>query len=395
MLKKMERRFTIVAISVISLVLFLLVLAVQLISAQVNVRKADMILSTMAEENTDIIIGNMGSMDLESLRSFSVAIRSEDDALAHEINGIGFVDEAVASALAKEVSQLNSSSGFIEEYRYLLVVGEDVTNVYFLDYSFESESARNFLVVSVIVYLLSVLFVAILVRVFMKFVMKPIRESYERQKQFITDASHELKTPLTVISTNMQLIEMEAGPSKWVKSVNKQVERLTMLSNDLVELSRMDEASTQVILSKMNLSDLVWDVVYGFEPAISVEGKTLQVNIEDGISIDGDYDGLEKVVSILLENALKYTSKEGSIWLKLWKNHKAVTLSVENTVVGMNLGDYNEYFERFYRADKSRNSKTGGFGIGLAVAKSVVEHHGGTIEAHCLEEDRITFTVNL
>lgn len=398
MIKKMERRFTIVAVSVISLVLLILVLAVQVISSNVNVRKADIILSSMAEENSDMFFArteSIGSLDTETFRSFSVVIPQDGESEAFETSGTGFVEEDFAVSMALNVVEQDVSNGFFDGYRYLIVKEKDFTSVYFLDYSFEQESASNMLMVSLIVYGLLVLFVWFLVKVFMKFVMRPIKESYEKQKQFITDASHELKTPLTVIATDMQLIEMESGNTKWVKSVNKQVERLTTLSNDLVVLSRMDEKSNQLEHKDMNLSDLVSDVVYGFEPALLADGKKLQTEIPDGIKINGDYDAIENVMSILMENSLKYSSKGAVVRVELLKRNKGIALMVENTVNNIDEGSHSEYFERFYRADKSRNSKTGGFGIGLAVAKSIVEQHNGKIEAYSPDSEKIIFKVEL
>ncbi|WP_159434127.1 sensor histidine kinase [Clostridium grantii] len=394
----MEKRFTIVAISVISLVLLLLVLAVQVISSNINVKKADIILRNIAEKNSDMFFDkseSMGFIDMESIKSFSVVISQDGTSEAFVTNGTGFIDKEIALSMTLAVVDEDSNTGFIDGFRYLIVKEEDIVSVYFLDYSFEQESARNFLLISLAVYALLVLLVGILVKIFMKFVMRPIKESYEKQKQFITDASHELKTPLTIIATDMQLIEMESGSTKWVKSVNKQVERLTMLSNDLVVLSRMDEKSNQLKLKELDLSDLVSDVVYGFEPALLATGKELQTEITDGIRIYGDYDALEKVMFILMENSLKYSSKDALIRVKLWKKNKGFGLLVENTVPFIDEGSHNEFFERFYRGDKSRNSKIAGFGIGLAVAKSIVEQHNGQIEAYSPDCERIVFKIDL
>lgn len=414
MIKSMERRFMAVAVLVMSIVLLVLLVSVNLIAIRSNIRQVDDALENIGltgkEQNImDFDLGEDNGPDVsesqvkkiklsnhrEVNRSFEVTLDSDGDMINSSAERTSFIEESSALDLAILVLEEDRNKGFVDEYRYLVIEGDGYTKVVFLDYSFEKRSEQNFILVSIGIYFLAVILVAVLVRIFLKPVMKPTKEAYIKQRRFITDASHELKTPLTIISTNMQLIEMESSSSKWTISVKNQVERLKSLVNDLVVLSRMEEQDIITEKMEMNLSDLVTDVVIGFEPAIEAEGKTFKCKIEEDIKIKGNYNSLEKVMSVLINNAMKYSTPKGTVEVYLDKRGKYVEIKVINTTDTIEKGSHDEYFERFYRGDKSRNSETGGFGIGLAVAKSTVEDHRGKIEAISSDGKSLQVTISL
>ncbi|MFA9423596.1 MAG: sensor histidine kinase, partial [Sedimentibacter sp.] len=336
-----------------------------------------------------------GHTDKEENRSFEVVMDNNLDIISTNASIKNMEEDDTSFKMALQVVEDDEKYGFVEDYRYIKVEEDNAIKVIFLDYSFEKQAELNFIFVSIGAYFAAILLVVVLVIILLKPVMKPIKESYAKQRQFITDASHELKTPLTIISTDMELIEMENGPSDWIKSVNNQVERLNSLTNELVTLSRMNEEEIQIEMGEVNLSDIVNDVVMGFEPAIQAKGKKIQVNIEEDITVKGNYDSLERVMSILLSNALKYSDKEGIIQVDLSQNGKRVNLSIMNSVDYIEKGNHDEFFNRFYRSDASRNSKTGGFGIGLAVAKSTIEEHRGKIQVLSADEKSIEILITL
>lgn len=421
MIKQMERRFTIVAISVVSSVLLILIILVNGISIGGNIIRADSSLERLAvgapiepglpiqvvgEEKPEPIAES--EMDFSKLvfkdkrdafkeenRSFEVIIQSDMELVSTNANEKNMFTDDLAYEMAIEVVGEAREKGFIDDFRYLVIEEENEIKVLFLDYSFEKQSELNFMMASIGVSIIALIVVTGLVLLFLKPVMKPIKESYKKQKQFITDASHELKTPLTVISTDIEILEMENGPSDWTRSVKKQVERLSSLTNELVTLSRLNEEDSGLVKVEINLSDIVNDVIMGFEPAIIAKKKSLETHIEDDIRLKGHHDSMERVLSILLHNALKYSDDNGSINIELIQKSKKVKLKVTNSVDQIEAGPHNEFFERFYRSDASRNSENGGFGIGLAVARTIVEDHRGKIEAISTDEKSLTINITL
>lgn len=222
--------------------------------------------------------------------------------------------------------------------------------------------------------------------------VKPIAESYARQKQFITDAGHELKTPLTVISANNELARILYGDSEWFDSTDSQVSKMNSLVRSLITLARMDEGEKPVF-SSFNLSDAVYDTAKSFENLSRSKGKKLILEITDDIMCYGDESGLRQTVSILTDNAVKYCDEGGRIVLKL-QAEKSVRLQVINDFANVTELDLNQLFQRFYRADKARTSD-GSYGLGLSIARSVIEQHKGTIQAKALPGGKILFEVLL
>ncbi|MCH4891413.1 HAMP domain-containing histidine kinase [Acidaminobacter sp. JC074] len=391
MISKLKKRFSIVAISVITFVLLIILISVNVISISNNIKRADETLlqvSTMVM-NKSGIQNNQAPPSREFDRVFDALLDDDKKITKLTSANANIYSDIDVQALVDQL-QLTSGDkkGFVENYRYLIVSSNQV---FFLDYTFEKLSETSFLWGSLLIFVLAIGLVAILVILFLKPVLKPIQEAYVKQKRFITDASHEIRTPLTIISTNIQLIEMENNKSEWTESISKQVKRLNQLSESLVTLARMDEDEVRLEKSVINLSDLVNDVLIGFEPSIKASGQTMSTHISDDIRVLGNYDAVEKAFSTIMSNAIKYCSKNGHIETILKTDNRQVILTVTNDAQNLVKGSYNTYFERFYRAEDSRNSETGGFGIGLAIAKSIIEEHQGSIKA--LSKDGRTFSI--
>lgn len=225
-------------------------------------------------------------------------------------------------------------------------------------------------------------------------ITKPISESYEKQKQFITDAGHEIKTPLTIIIANVDVLEMDIGKNECLEDMKRQAKRLTALTNDLVYLARMEEAENTLPMIEFPASEVVSEAAMPFQALAQAQEKEFICDIQPMLSMRGNNKAISQLVSILMGNAFKYSPAGGTVSLKLAKQGKSLSLTVYNTTqTEVNEQDLHHVFDRFYRSERSRNSETGGHGIGLSIAKAIVTAHGGKI--HASTEDGKSFLVTV
>lgn len=328
-------------------------------------------------------------------RFFSVKLDREGTVLFSDVDKIAAISTTDAEEYAIKVFQGRSSKGFEDIYRYRMVdSGTDIL-IIFLNCGRELSMFQSSLLTSVSVSVLGFIAVTVLVIVFSKIVFRPVAESYEKQKQFITDASHEIKTPLTIIDANIEVLEMENGENQWTKSTKNQIKRLASLTQQLITLSRLDEERKMLEKSEFSLSDAVSETVQSFEALAKAQNKQLDIQIEDGIHFFGDEKSIRQMTGILMDNALKYSLREGSICVLLKRKGRKIQLEVFNQTEDIPRGKHDILFERFYRMDTSRNSETGGSGIGLSVARVIVLSHGGKINAYSADGKSLTVVVAL
>ena len=304
-----------------------------------------------------------------------------------------------ASRIASELHSKGWTSGFSGNYRYIATVQGEETTYVFVDCSRELASFRSFLSASVAISCIGWLAVLAIVTVASGAVIRPMVESYSKQKRFITDASHEIKTPLAVIDAANEVQEIESGESEWTQSIHEQVARLTALTERLVFLARMDEGSAGFTMAAIDLSEAVDKAAAPFESVAVSRGKRLSMSIANGVRAHADAAAVAQVVELLLDNATRYASEGSVIELSLRAVSRgagkgAAELVVTNAVDGLPEGDLDRLFDRFYRADVSRSSKTGGSGVGLSVVRAIAEAHGGTAAVFG-HDHQITFTVRL
>ncbi len=226
-------------------------------------------------------------------------------------------------------------------------------------------------------------------------IVRPIVESNEKQKRFITDAGHEIRTPLTVINANLDLLEMEDPDNPELNRIRVQTKRLTDLTGALVQLSKMEEGTKQTARVDFPFSDLVAEIAASFEAIAQTHRIEYVRKISPALTLYGSPDSLGRLVSILLDNALKYTPEGGIVTVELNDRKKALQLLVRNTTKEtLSEKDLSHLFDRFYRTDASRNSETGGHGIGLSIANAIVSSHGGSIRADAQGERDLTITAD-
>ncbi len=314
-------------------------------------------------------------------RYFTVVFDSEGNVSDCDTGKIAAIDEDSAKEYASEVYASGKTTGFSDIYRYRVTETDDGTMIVFVDCRQEIATVKNFAINSFGISTLGLAAVFVLVVFFSKLVFRPVAESYKKQKQFITDASHELKTPLTIIDANTEILEMDNGESQWTKSIRNQVRRLTSMTQQLITLSKLDEGEVNGEKTKFSLSDALVDCVQPFETPAMMQNKTIKADIADGIMLNGEEKTIRQLFDILLDNAVKYSTPESTIRVHLYTKGNRTILTVWNETETIPKGNLDQVFERFYRLDEARNSEKGGSGIGLSVAKAVVTAHKGKISA--------------
>ena len=326
-----------------------------------------------------------------STRYFTVFLDSEGDVQNTNTDFIYSVSKEKAVEYAQSVMNKDKTSGWLSNYRYNIYNTDYGKAVVFIDGSTNLASLYQSIIISAVVLFGCAFLVLVLITLLSKRVVKPIAESYEKQKQFITDANHELKTPLTLILANLDIAEAELGNNEWLDDIRIEGKRMTELVNQLVALSRMDENEQKIDAVQLQLSDIVADTVSDFSVLASENEKTLSAEIEPSVTLTGYETLIRRLLSILLDNALKYCDAGGEITVSLKRKHHIV-LTVENTYKDIDNLELDRLFDRFYRADKARTF-TGGYGVGLSIAKSIAEKHHGEITAYKKDGTHIGFKV--
>ena len=329
------------------------------------------------------------------MRFFIVRVDDTGDAAYISMDFIASVDEDSAAEYAEKALSKKSDKGYIGNYRYLKADSDDATVIIFLNASRELQIAKSLRDLSIVISVLSLTLVFILVVLISKKAIKPIENNIKQQKQFITDASHELKTPLTSISTSLDVITAEHGEDEWTDNIKKQTSRMTKLVSELVTLSRLDEDLPLPNKEQFSLSNAAWETVDIYQSQAKGRGKKMSIDIAENVEIYGDKSAVQQMLSVLLDNAVRYSNDEGEIRFSVYSKKNKARIEVFNTCDYDTPPDVNRLFDRFYRPDSSRNSETGGTGVGLAIARAVAESHGGTIKAICPDGKSMTIKVTI
>ena len=326
-------------------------------------------------------------------RYFTVQLNEEGVILSTNTGRIAAIDSETAMEFARTIWEKQSTRGFLGDYRYLVHANDQGYQIIFLDCGRNLDSYRNFMLTGIGVCfggMLAVLFLLILLS---GRIIKPVAESYDRQKQFVTDANHELKTPLTLIRANVDILESETGPNEWLSDIRDETALMSQLVGHLVTLARMDEEKSHLEMQPFDLAEAVFDTASMFTTPAENAGKELTVQAPSTLIYSGNEAAIRQLLSILLDNAVKYCDPGGSIRVELVSGKHPI-LTVDNTCTTVDSLPLSKLFDRFYRADPARTYGSG-FGIGLSIAKGIVEKHHGEISALKENSQTIRFRIKL
>ena len=314
-------------------------------------------------------------------RYFVVSFDSEGNVASSDTKHVFAVSEEDSIKIAKKIYEGSSDRGFYRNFRYAKISLNGYNAVMCLDVYNGLSSANYFLLVSLSASFIGWITVIIIVLAFSKRIIAPVSKSYERQKRFISDAGHEIKTPLAIIEADIGVMEINEGENEWLDDIKVQVRRLARLTNDLIHLSKLDEGRDSLKFIDFSVSDLASETVTSFTGLATVNNKKLEANIQSNLTLKGDTESIRELLTILLDNAVKYSTGDGNIRLEIKKKNGHIIIETSNSAKNLTNENAEHLFDRFYRADESRNSETGGHGIGLSMAKAIVEAHKGKISA--------------
>ena len=439
MIKKLRTKFIILSTISLLLLLGIIVVSSNLLSYQELVRKADLVLDALAEndgrpmrmqppEKTDLREPARDKQEqkrdtdmnqdkfwggrklspeiMYESRFFMVTFSDEGEVTSVNTDSIAMIDADDAQEYAEMVSDLKDNRGFVGDFRYLKIDLEDTTDkdntcIIFLDCGRNLYTFRNSFLINCVISFVGLLMIFVIIVIFSKKIVQPVSESYEKQKQFISVAGHEIKTPVTIIDADVEILSMEIGDdNEWLRDIGTQTKRMAALTNDLLTLSRMDENRQQYTMIDFPISDVIEETVISFQTLAHSKKRAIKADITPMLSYYGDENSIRQITGILLDNAIKYTKEkeDGScedIVLKLEKRNHQIILSVTNSSETVSEEQLRHFFDRFYRLERSRDSEVGGYGLGLSIAKAMVEAHRGKIYATAPDGETVKITMIL
>lgn len=410
MFRKLRDKFLVLNLVTISIMMIIAFSSIYLITYNNVHRDIDMELHKISEFNQkpkEIFKEPKSNFDntkshQERSLSFNL-ITDKEGTIKSSFSIFDMEEEFYENAKESALSQKSVTGEFKldgNHWAYIRDDYEDGYRIVFLDVTSEQGILTNLTYTFLTVAFVMLIFIFFISRFFSNKAIEPIKDAFDKQKQFIADASHELKTPLAVISTNVDVLLSNKedninNQSKWLYYIKSEVERMTKLTQDLLYLTQIDYSDIKMIFSDFNLSEAVENVILTMEAVIFENNISLEYEIDPDLRTYGNSEQIKQVVMILLDNALKYTDDNGRVNVTLKKHQNNILFSLVNTGKGIPEECTEEIFDRFYRIDKSRSRNKDGYGLGLAIAKAIVEQHRGKISVRSIIDESTTFSVEL
>ena len=417
MIKRLRRRMTLMVIAVLILVSAGIVLAIHLANERSIASQAESTLSVLAENSgsrlsdrreerfprgdrrknesqpPELHAGEQNTAGLSN--SYTITLNEDGSVASWTSDRTDLYTDDQVAALAESVLADGRDFGRVGTQFFRKITRNGSTLLVVLDARLDFLSASNVLRSTLLIASVACLLLSLLAWLLIRRMVRPVEDAFIRQKQFVSDASHELKTPLAVISANAEVLEQEIGKNEYLGYIRSEVKRTDALVRNLLTLARIDRNSAETEMKRFDLSRALLDVILPFESTVFEAGKTLVTEVPDGIDCTGSMEMIQQLTVILLSNALKYSDEHGRIAVTLKTRGRQRELTVFNTGDPISPADQERIFDRFWRADPAHGRETGGHGLGLAIARRIVETHRGRITVESREGFGTAFTVTL
>lgn len=410
MIKTLQKKFTVTAMIAVTTLLLVLLGVINVVNAWSTFKQTDSLLHFLTESETSAMRqhpfdkrggGFLAPPFDEDTKMSAVYFTAQTDGTGEVVRvdtrRIATITEEEARTYAATVAAFEKSDGRIDRFRYRvtpLAEGEGKVLV-FLDATDQGYSIVRIAALSLLAGLACWGAMLLLVVLLSKKAIRPIAENIERQKQFVTDAGHELKTPIAIILANTDALELHTGESKWSRNIREQTTRLTRLMQNLLTLARLEEPKKPTDIAEFSLSELLTDTLDMFREPMEQRGLTLSENVGANIAIRASREQITRLLSTLFDNAVRYADADTEVQVTLTGGDRTVLLQVQNKCSTLPNCPPEKLFDRFFRGDTVRNGSSGGYGIGLSAAKAIAEQNGGSIIAEYIGTDAICFTVKL
>jgi len=406
MITRLRRKFILINMTLVSLVLLIVFAALFMSNYQRLQAESRAALHRAIEQRMDLPppkpeIGRIppGRKPSPFTPVFSVVLDKNNDIIYTTQENVSIADDVLAAAV-EQALDAQSPEGILPDLdlRFLRINMTDETKIAFADRRNEIHAMQSLFLLSLVAGaggLIAFFFISLFLS---GWALRPVEKAWEQQRQFAADASHELKMPLTVILANIDILlahrqDTIARQLKWVENTRVEAVRMKKLVDELLFLAKSDATRVSQVHAELNFSHTVWSCLLPFEPVAFEQGVAINSNIEPDITLKGNESQLKQLVAILLDNACKYAGEKGSVTVTLVREQRKVALKINNTGAPIPAQELQHIFERFYRADKSRAREQGGYGLGLAIAKSIADSYQAKITVESTEARGTTFTV--
>ncbi len=425
MIKTLQKKFIYSAMAAVTVLLLVLISGINITNSWINIRQTDRHLAMLSDTETHILKQEKPEFPADrffdkpsdkperknlfnppidkdtamSLRFFVVHLGADNSILNTNVSRISSVTEDEASEYAHKALEKQKKTGYISNFKFKITDQDKTDGVFkiivFLDASRQSDQISAVLALSAAAALVCWFFMLLPVILLSRKAIRPIARNIQRQKQFVTDAGHEIKTPLAVIQANIDAMELINGENKWSRNIRSQTVRLNGLMQNLLTLAKMDEENQNLQMTVFSFSELCDTALQPFYEPAALRQITIQARIQPDLFIQANQEYMQRLLSVLFDNAVKYADSKGTVTVTLQTSAGKILLHVENTCSRLPQDDAEKLFDRFYRADSARTQKNGGYGIGLSAAYAIVKAHKGTISAKYAGGNTVIFTVEL